>query len=347
MPTPRKLKSGNWTIQLHITDSLGKVHRPSYTAPTKAEVLDWASQFQKSHEKKVFLTVREAVRRYIDLSRDTLSPTTIEAYEKYIRYSFVSIMDRDALSLTSSDMQIAINEETHRLYRGKPLSAKTVKNEWGLIAASLKAICDRHYNIKLPKTQERPLELPEPEAILRAIKGTEVELPCLLSMWLSFSMSEVRGIKCSSIRNGKVYIERTVVEVHGESIEKKNAKTATRIRSAVVPDYIMGLIEQTDAWKEWEQGKDGFLIPHKRFWIYDNWTKVCRENGFTLSFHGLRHMNASILLNVLNAPSKTVQEKGGWRTNRVMDRTYSHSFTSVRKKVDREMDDYMTSLINS
>ena len=56
-------------------------------------------------------------------------------------------------------------------------------------------------------------------------------------------------------------------------------------------------------------------------------------------------MNASILLNVLNAPKKTVQEKGGWKTSRVLDRNYSHEFSSVRKQVDAEMDSYMESLL--
>jgi len=353
MPTPKKLPSGAWRIQAFYKDPVtGKVSRPSFTAETKAEVLMQYAEFLQDHKERRIplqqLTVGQAVDRYIAMSEPTLSPTTISAYRKYRRHAFQDLMDRPASKLSDAIMQDAINEEIRRLgdHTGRSLSGKTIRNEYGLISAALRSVCHLAFNVKLPKTQLKPIELPEPETVAKAIKGSPIELPCLLAIWLSFSMSEIRGLKCSSVRNGRLYVDQTRVLVDGVEIEKKDAKVQTRNRFAKIPPRIMDLIKNLPQWKEYkETGKDAFLVNETQNSIYLKFTKVCEENGFSLTFHGLRHMHASILLNMLGAPRKIVQEKGGWNTDYVMGRNYDNTFHSVRERVDAEMDDYMEAIL--
>ena len=353
MAKARKLKSGNWNIQiLDYVDESGKRHVASFTAPTKAEVEYMAAKHKKERPKKetrekLDITVEEVIDRYIQLSQ-VLSPTTLQAYRKIKAYAFQEIMKTPVRLLDDIKVQEAVNAECRRpLSRdpSKTIQPKTVINEWGLLAAALRAVCNVSYNVKLPKKQKHVRELPDPAEVLQAISGTAIELPCLLAMWLSFSMSEIRGLKCSDVRNGYITINRVVVEIGGQPVEKENAEVETRLRRHRLPAHIQDLIYKTDAWKEYKEDRqDRFLIPLSRFSIYDRWQTICEHNGFSMTFHDLRHMNASIML-ALNVPEKYAMERGGWKSPVVMKEVYQHTMSKEREKVDDLIDSYFENLL--
>ena len=353
MAKARKLKSGNWNIQvLDYVDEDGKKHVASFTAPTKAEVEYMAAKHKKERpakEKraKLDITVGEAIDKYIKLSEPSLSTTTIDGYKKFRQYGFQDIMKLKASSLDDEAMQEAINRESCRLSErtGKPIGPKTVKNEWGLIAASLKAICGKTYVIKLPKQQKHIRELPEPEEIMEALIGSSIELPCLLAMWLSFSMSEIRGLMCSSVQDGYIIISQVVVDAGGEAIVKANAKTEARLRKHRLPPYLLDLIHREDAYKHYQEtGEDAPLIALTRRQIFQRWQNICKANGFDMTFHDLRHMNASIML-MLGVPEKYAMERGGWSTPHVMKSVYQHTLSKERTQVDDLIDGYFDKII--
>ena len=68
------------------------------------------------------------------------------------------------------------------------------------------------------------------------------------------------------------------------------------------------------------------------------------NNGIEMSFHDLRHLNASVML-MLGIPDKYAMERGGWSTPNVMKNVYQHTFSEERKLVDERIDDYFNSLI--
>ena len=250
--------------------------------------------------------------------------------------------------LDDDTVQIEINKEIKRKNQqtGNPLSAKTIRNEWALVSAALKSQCNLIFNIKLPKVQRPPKELPDPKIVIDAVKGTDIELPCLLSIWLSFSLSEIRGFKCSSIRNGKIYVDQVLVTVDGISQEKKDAKVETRKRSQSVPKYIMDLIKKQENYKEYKKtDKDSYLVPMTQNLLYHRYKKIMAPLGIDISFHDLRHMFASIMLTKLQLPEKVVQEEGGWSTPSIMKSVYSNTFTDSRKDADSKRDEFFESLI--
>lgn len=348
MAKAKKTKSGKWRIRVYnYTDENGKRIYECITRDTKAECEYAAAEFKKNGRgakpEKNTMTVGSTIDKYISLS-EVLSPTTLHAYEVMRKYAFQDIMDRPVDDLTDADMQAAINRECKRLSErtGKPLSAKSVKNEWGMVAAALHTICGRQFQIRLPKPQRKNKQYPDPRAVMAAIVGTDIELPCLLAMWLSFSMSEIRGLRLSDVKDGVISINRVLVDVGSAPTIKDTAKVDTRIRSAVLPPYIRRLIEQR---QQDAAGEDSFLVDQTRSQIYGRWQTVCRQNDLDLSFHDLRHMNASVML-ALNVPEKYAMERGGWKTPNVMKNVYQHTFTAERRSIDARIDGYFEALLN-
>lgn len=340
MATPKKLKSGRWRAQVYLGKQDGRNVYASVTADTKAACAFEAAKLKEkglpaAHPLK--LTVGEAVDQYID-SCKTLSPTTVAGYRKTRRTMFPDLMDKPVSDLTSKAMQASINAEmTRKTSRRHNLSAKTIKNAYGLISASLRHVCGLSFDVKLPKAAPRFLELPEPSAVMAAIAGTEIELPCMLALWLSLSMSEVRGLKYSSIRHGCIYIDQVVVDVDGKPTEKARAKTASRNRFLALPSELLSLIRKTTDYDAYQRGEipDGFLWPYS----HDKIRHGLDKTGLGITFHQLRHLNASVMLQ-LGVPDKYAMERGGWSTPAVMKAVYQHTMSAERRRVDAAIDAY-------
>ena len=360
MATIKKMPSGSWSVKVFdYTDENGKRVIRTFTSPVKAEVELQLAQFVL--EKKIRrkegrspirkpedYTVGEILERYIDKS-PFLSPTTIEGYRKVRANNFKDLMELPCSQLSADRIQQEINKEARLVSprTGKPLSAKTIKNNWGTIAAALNAELGIGFNVKLPKVKPKNSILPEPEAVMAAIKGTEAELPCLLAMWLSFSMSEIRGLRCSDVDLERMTISINQVMVDAEGIEviKPLAKTPTRLRSTELPELLADKIRETDSWKRFQaSGEDELLISRSRKSIIHYYNKAIATAGLDITFHDLRHIFASTMLNKLGMPQKLVQIEGGWSTPAVMDRVYNQAFSSSQRELHRARDEYFSSV---
>ena len=347
--TPKKTKSGSWRAQVYLGEQNGKAVRVSVTAPTKRECLDRVAQVRLAGmpddvPTKPGETLGQCIDRYIE-SSETLSPTTLAGYRKIRRTMFQSIMDVPVEELDSVCLQKAINAEMRRKSkRGHNVSPKSVRNAYGLVSASVRAFYGKVYTVKLPESAPRFLELPEVDFVLDKIIGSEIELPCMLALWLSLSMSEVRGLKYSSIRNGCIYIDQVVVDVDGHPVEKKNAKVRTRNRVLACPEYIMQLIKKQTGYRDYLTGNsfDGYLWPYS----HDKISKQLAKLLPGMTFHRLRHMNASVML-ALNVPEKYAMERGGWSTPHIMKAVYEHTFSSERQRVDAVIDDYFCTKLHT
>lgn len=343
MAKAKKLKSGNWRCLVYShTDPEGKRHYESFTAPTKKEAEYMAAEFTM-HKNRMKdsrnWTLGEAVDKYIDLKRPVLSPTTISRYESVRSHAFQDIMDIPLRKLTSNMLQNAINTEINRKpadKRTESLSPKTVRNNYGLIASTLKRYCpEQNFAVDLPKKARRIRTLPLPEDVYKAVYGTDIELPVLLAMWLSFTMSEIRGLtKSKSIDGDYITIREVLVNVEGVDVRKDLAKEVTRNRRHRMPEYIKNLIDQVDG---------DIIVPYTPSQLYKKLQKALRASDVPLiSFHDLRHINASLMA-MLQIPDKYAQERGGWKTDHIMKSVYTETFSEERKRVDNVIDDYFKS----
>ena len=193
---------------------------------------------------------------------------------------------------------------------------------------------------KLPARRKNIVELPPVKDVINAVRGTDIELPTMLALWLSLSVSEIRGIQVSAIKDGHLTIQESVVQVEGVAVSKKATKAYERTRKLNLPDYIMKLIEKTEAWQKGE----GYIETRSGSAVASRFQRVIRNAGLPhMRFHDLRHMNASVMA-MLDVPDIYAMERGGWKTKTVLTGVYQHTFSQERLAVDRKMDDYFNSL---
>ncbi len=359
MAKAKKLPSGQWrTLVYSHTDANGKRKYESFTADSKKESEYLAAEFALNKKRKKNpsnFTLGEAIDKYIADLEGKRSVTTISGYRKIRNYAFQSIMDVQLKNIDEDVLNDAITKEINRnviIYgnghkskkKGKPLSAKTVKNEFGLVTATLN-MNDVELNmkkIKLPEVAEKKKNLPLPHVIYEVVRGTDMELPVLLAMWLSFSESEICGLTRSKslIADGEfIYISEVVVYANGEEHRKELAKKNTRKRVLQLPEYLKKLIDQLPP----EQDRLVLMTGHD---MYDRLRRLLKKNNLPhITFHELRHMNASVMA-TLNVPDIYAQSRGGWATDNVMKKIYTHEFTEERIAIDNKIDDYFNDMIN-
>ena len=375
MATAKKLPSGSWRCQVFshyepqfypdgspiMDPKTGKQKQKriyeSFTStdPTprgKKEAELMAAQFAaekdtRAKQRPEDITLYDAIDRYISIKGAVLSASTISGYRKIQKYAFRSLMGMMIKDITTQKIIDSVSQETVRKPRqkkdAKAISPKTVKNEFGLLTAVL-----NYYNveyderkIRLPAIPEKKIDLPEPEDIFRAVRGTEIELPVLLAMWLSFTRSEIAGLtKSKSILGNGTYIavNEVILTVNGHEIVKDTGKQPKRQRVLKLPPYIKQLIDKTDS-------DEDRIVPMKSDRIYRQLQRCLDAAGIQrITFHQLRHVNASVM-HLLNIPEQYAQDRGGWSTSYVMRKNYTHAFSRERTAADQAIDLYFNDIV--
>lgn len=363
MATAKKLPSGSWRCQVYshteeIPQPDGTIKKKriyeSFTCDDPSpkgrricerEAAEWAANKEHFLKKRnLDLTLREAIDKYVSARDSLLSPTTVSDYRSIQRNAFPDIMDKKLSDLDEETLQNALNKESSRpsknCYRNpRPLSPKRVLNEWGLVASVINkyGLKEEKEDLILPSKERRFHELISPDTIFSLVKGTNIELPVLLAMWLSFSLSEIRGLtKSKSVSGNYITIVEVVVDVNNSPLRKNLAKNVNRNRRHKIPPYIKHLIDQVEG---------DIIVPESGKEIYRKWKQLLRRNGLPpLTFHDLRHVSASVMA-MLRIPDKYAQERGGWRTDAVMKKVYMETFSEERERVDATIDAYYESLM--
>lgn len=336
-----------WNIRVYdYTDADGKQHNRSFTAPTKAEVEYMAAEFKRNRKltgRPREMTVGEAVDRYIAL-KPMLSPTTLAGYKRMREFGFRELMGVSVSDLDDLKMQEAVNRESVRISErtGKVISVKTLKDEYGLVSAALKTVCKRTFIVTMPKKHKHRKEYPDPRLVAKALQGTDIELPCMLALQLTFRMSEIRGLKCSDYNGKTITINRVMVDTKNETVVKDNAKVeaSLRVRDLTDKPYLRHLIETAPTYVRYKAtGEDGWLIGCDRDRIYKNWRILAQSLGYELSFHDLRHLAVMGMIQA-GIPELYSMSFGGWADAKTMHDTYEHTYDEARQGYEKAIGDW-------
>ena len=207
----------------------------------------------------------------------------------------------------------------------KPLSAKTAQNYLGCVKTMLAAAVRvglLEYNpadrVQGPKRRKKKkATLPEAEVIaLLQLIITEAETPLklavLLAMLCSLRLGEVGALKYSDIDwdAGTITVDRSLKYTPADGAFISEPKTDAGDRVITLPPSMVRILRDA----MWDDGMEAQDLPDKwkgAFWIVHSrhgarvnkdtpskwFRKFADDHGFQgLTFHGLRHVHASMLL---------------------------------------------------
>lgn len=344
LPTPQKLPSGTWRCQVMVE---GK--RVSVVAATPGEAQAKAVALKNGllkensllkEERKGAITLTHAIDRYIERRENVLSPSTINGYREMQRNRFQELMGKKVVDIEVLDLQTAVNAEA------KKVSAKTIKNALGLVAAVISEYKDINTKrVRLPQRKQMEHAYLDEQGMMdlfEAIQGSPVEIPILLAVWLGMRRSEIMGLCWDSIDfdNSKIRIQRTYVRGSDKKyILREEMKTEASRRTLDCPGYILQKLAAYTP--EHREGRVFLMHPNT---IYDTMRDICQRNNIPfVGVHGLRHTNASVMLS-LGIVDRVAMARGGWSTDVTMKQVYQHVFQQDKNAAGSKMDSFFQAI---
>lgn len=332
LPKPVKRPSGNWRIQIMVD---GK--RYSVTDPDPKVVKQKAKELYAGLqlEKRIPLTLGKAFDQYIEAKDSVLSPATIRGYKKIRKNYLQSIIKTNITDLTQEDIQRAVNADFKR-----GASSKSVRNAHGLLSAVLKEYRP-NFVLRTTLPQKKPYEISilteeELKKLYRTAEGTKYYLPIVLASWLGLRMSEIRGLKFSDLVDGKIHIQRAIVEGENGPAEKLT-KSLAGDRWIKCPGELQKLIKQQSHATE-------YVVPLTEAAIYKGFKRLCDKAKVTpCRFHDLRHFAASEA-HSLGVPDKYAMKRMGHKTDNMLKTIYQHTMADKEDSFSNIIDSHMESL---
>ena len=315
MATAKKLPSGSWRCLVYshterIFDTKSGTWKDkriyeSFTSDDpsrrgKADAERQAAEFQQDRDTNVSrkrqkngnILLKDAMKKYVEAIGPSLSGTTVQGYSKEQYDSYAFLMEKKLKDITTEDLQKAVDDDTKRPSKRStktktPISPKTVRNTYSYIRSVINYFYPNdNYDVRLPKIPKKVKSLIPAKTVLEIIKDTEIELPCLLACWLSYSMSEIRGIRVRDISNGYITLDRVIVDIGQTPTVKESGKAEARLRKHHIPNYIQALIDKNISGKK----PDDPLITLSGHAIYMRWVSLLEQHDLPhMTFHDLRH----------------------------------------------------------
>ena len=274
----------------------------------KSEFLAGKTNVQRTPKET---TLQEALNRYLNANKATLSPSTYRSYTIYARNRFPNYRSK---KLSQIKWQKMIDDELENA------SEKTVKNAWSLVSPALRHV---GYPVPAVRLSQVPItEIPflQPDEISKfcqAVKGRKFEVPVLLALQ-GLRLSELRGLKWTDIdlKRKTITIRGAVVQSINGDVDKKTNKNDTSTRTVPI------MIDQLHTALTAVPDKTGPVVRIKGCSLLADVKRTCKIAGVTeVTTHGLRHSFASLCF-YLKIPEKQIEQWGGWKNSVVLHRIY-------------------------
>ena len=324
-----KLPSGSWRVRAYDKNT-GK--RRSFTADTKreAELLaaDW---LRDAREKPADLTLDRAISTYIESKSNTLSPSTLRGYRIAQRNAYESIKNLKLEQLTEMRLQTWANENAAKY------SAKSIKNQVGLLSAVLKQNRARMPEISLKPREKSDYNIPSPaelSQIIEAIRGKPCEIPVLIAMMCGCRQSEIAALLWSDYNGEALHIHAAIVPgPNGKLVRKERPKSYAGNRVIDVPLRLRSVLDDSAAVSQRDE-----ISPYKTpSGALRAFQGICARLGLPrYKMHELRHAYASVML-LEGVPDKYAMELLGQSTPHMIKNVYQHTFREEQKKAARKI----------
>lgn len=339
-PKPRRLKSGSYNIRLRLSGEEISITRATATECRKeaelikAEHRNGKRLTQSAAQNK---TLDKLMEEYIESRKKVLSPSTIAGYNVIRNNRFSAFTTKTPAQIKK--WQDLIDKEVD-----SGITAKTVRNAWSLLCASLEYAKIPAPSIALPpviKSTREWLDADQVKTFIKAMEGNDYEIPALLALH-SLRRSEIFGLTWDKIdlKKNVIRVEGSVVqETGGNLVFKETNKTKNSRRT--IPIMIPRLKELLKAVPKEKRIGRIYTAPQNYLWKEIN--AVCESNGLPkIGVHGLRHSFASLAHHV-GMPEQEAMLIGGWEDPGTMHRIYEHISEADRIKQENKIAQFFNS----
>lgn len=340
MATAKKLPSGQYRVRVY--DKKRQTTK-SFTAPTKkaAELaaMQWLNGLQSTANESRKMTVRKAVREYIDSKSNILSPSSVRGYEIIYNNSIDGIGDALIADVTEKDLQTWVNGNTAKY------APKSVKSQFGLVTAALrqqKKLLD-YGSILLPRIKKSDPLIPTMEqiaVILQMVEGTPVELAVTIAVTLGLRQSEIAALKWADYDGRSLYVHAAVVPCsdHSKLVRKETTKSEASTRRIDVDAVCKERLDRAER-------KSENISPLTPRHVIKVFQRLCDQNGLPrFTMHALRHGNASMML-VSGIPDKYAMARLGQSSPNMVKNVYQHLYADKQKEYSQKMSDGFSKIL--
>lgn len=335
MATAKRLPSGSYRVRIFSHKEGDKKIYKSFTAETKKAAELMAAEYANGKREVIEtrITVKEAVEEYIKANENVLSPATLYGYECELK-RMKSIHHLKIDKITTHDVQLWISELSTKF------SAKTVKNTYGLLTASVAHFApDKHFRVNLPKASKKRPFAPNNTDVSRLYREASPKLKLCISLaaFHSLRRGEIAALKFADLEGNRLHVHADMV--YGREkvwTYKEYPKTEDSDRFATLPKDLIEMIGEGDP--------DDYIVGWMPTTITKRFEELCRRTGIHIRFHDLRHFFAS-MGGVLNIPTLYLAQMGGWENSgQTMKRVYENKIVSMEEKYAEKMNRYFNRL---
>lgn len=253
----------------------------------------------------------------------------------------------------------------------KKLSEKTIRNHMGVICSILSTAVkwniikdNPSYRVDFKKIQKKKIKCYDDMQIAKMLNALQDEpLRYMTMVYLAIDTGlrkgELTGLTWKDIdfENFKININKQRHYVTGYGTIKSKPKTEAGTRIVTVSKTVIGLLRKYhleqikdkirlgSAWKDepyvFLNEDSSAIAPHRPYIWFTNFLK--KHNLPKITFHELRHTNASLLISS-GEDIVTVSGRLGHSDKNITLNTYSHLIKSKEAKVANKMDEFYYSL---
>lgn len=351
-------KGNSWYIVVDIgRDHMNKRKQKwfsGYTRKKDAErdLPNILNKIEKGYKDPADMTMEEYFNQWLDRKKNTVAPGTYEHYESYMRKHIIPGLGKWKISKLESHHVESFLDEVN----DKSLSQRSKKHIYRILSSSLTK--GKRYGIKdaimedieAPKVDKKEIEYwtqQEVQLFMENLSSKNHALPILLSLATGMRRGEVLGLKWSKVD----FDNRTISVTHQLKKDENGVwrlspqlKTSTSYRTISIDDDTVLILKQHRKQQDKDRMKcgadygnhdlvcattiGGFVKPTYLRTVFNR--TIEKSKVKKISFHGLRHTHATLLLQAGVHP-KVVQERLGHRSIQTTLDTYSHIIPGIQE----------------
>lgn len=285
-------------------------------------------------------TLGQYLRTWLDSAgRRSLKASTWRTYDVALRLHIEPAIGHIALARLTA-------EQVDAMLAGLDLEPKGQRNVLGFLGRVLDVAQDRGHVLRNAarlvepprwvKAEPSALSADEARRIIAAVKGDRLEALWVAAIGTGLRQGELLGLRWQDVDvdDATLTVTYALVRDHG-AYRMDEPKTARSRRSISLPAFVASALREHRVRQLAERlaagisTSDGLVFvspvgrPLNGGWVSHRWRAIAKAAGVDVTFHGLRHTNATILSDQ-GIPEPVRMARLG-HTTKDMARRYAHS----------------------